>query len=90
MAGAPQIIERTPQLRAPLLGLFGAEDQTPSPAQVAELEQALKASGKTHEFHSYDGAGHGFLAADRPSYHAEAAANGHLRIQAWLRRYLVE
>ena len=88
MAGAPRIIDRAPRLQAPLLGLFGAEDQTPSPAQVAELEQALKANGKTYEFHSYEGAGHGFFAADRPSYHAEAAADGHLRILTWLRRYL--
>ena len=88
MAGAPQIIDRTPLLQAPLLGLFGAEDQTPSPAQVAELEQALKDNGKTYEFHSYEGAGHGFFAADRPSYRAEAAADGRQRILAWLGRYL--
>lgn len=55
-----------------LLGLFGAEDQTPSRAEVAGLEQALKASGKTSEFHSYEGAGHEFFAADRRSYRAEA------------------
>lgn len=88
MAGVPQIIDRTPRLRAPLPGLFGAEDQTPSAAQVAELEQALKASGKTYEFHSYDGVGHGFFAADRPSYRADAAADGHRRILTWLGRYL--
>jgi carboxymethylenebutenolidase len=88
MAGAPQIIDRVPRLQAPLLGLFGAEDQTPSPAQVAELELALKASGKTYEFHSYEGAGHGFFAAGRPSYQAEAAADGHLRILTWLGKYL--
>jgi dienelactone hydrolase len=50
-------IDRTPQLQAPLLGLFGAEDQTSSPPQVAELEQALKASGKAYEFHSLPGRG---------------------------------
>ena len=90
MAGAPQIIDRTPLLQAPLLGLFGAEDQTPSPAQVAELEQALKTSGKTYEFHSYEGAGHGFFAADRPAFRAGAAADGRTRILTWLRRYLAE
>lgn len=88
MAGVPQIVGRTAQLRGPLLGLFGALDQAPSPAEVAELEQALKASGKTYEFHSYAAAGHGFFAADRPSYHAEAAADGHRRILAWLGRYV--
>ena len=69
-------------------GAAVAEDQAPSPAQVAEFEQALKASGKTYEFHSYEGAGHGFFAADRPSYRAEAAADGHTRILTWLGRYL--
>jgi carboxymethylenebutenolidase len=88
MAGVPPIIDRTPLLGAPLLGLFGGQDQTPTPAQVAELEQALKASGKTYEFHSYEDAGHGFFAADRPSYQAEAAADGQQRILAWLGRYL--
>jgi carboxymethylenebutenolidase len=88
MAGVPQIIDRTPQLRAPLLGLFGALDQAPSSAEVAELEQALKAKGKMYEFHSYPAAGHGFFAADRPSYQAEAAADGHRRILTWLDRYL--
>jgi len=33
-----------------LLGLFGADDQHPSPEQVNELEQALIAQGKTYEF----------------------------------------
>jgi AcrR family transcriptional regulator len=70
---------RSARLQAPLLGLFGAEGQTPSPGQVAELEQALKASGKTYEFHSYEGAGHGFFAAD-----------GHTRILTWLGRYLAQ
>jgi dienelactone hydrolase len=31
---------------------------------------------------------HGFFAADRPSYRAEAAADGHMRILTWLGRYL--
>ena len=44
-------------LSCPLLGLFGADDQHPSPEQVAELEQELKTQGKTYEFHSYEGAG---------------------------------
>ena len=88
MAGAPQIIDRTPLLQAPLLGLFGAEDQTPSPAQVAQLELALKASGKTYEFHSYEGAGHAFFNVARPAYRPEAALDGWQRIFTWFGRYL--
>jgi carboxymethylenebutenolidase len=44
------ILDKTPNLSCPLLGLFGAEDKYPSPEHVAELEEALKANGKTCEF----------------------------------------
>ena len=57
--GSPALVERAADLSCPLLGLFGADDQHPSPEHVAELENAPKAHGKTYEFHSYDGAGHG-------------------------------
>jgi carboxymethylenebutenolidase len=76
-------------LSCPLLGLFGAEDQHPSPAEVAELEKALKQAGKTYEFHSYEGAGHAFFATNRPSYRPEAANDGWERIWTFFGRYLV-
>ncbi len=43
-----------------MLGIFGNEDQNPSPADVDDYEAALAAAGVAHEFHRYDGAGHGF------------------------------
>jgi carboxymethylenebutenolidase len=86
--GTPPLIERAAELACPLLGLFGNDDVSPSPEEVAELDSALKASGKTYEFHSYDGAGHAFLAVDRPSYRPEAAVDAWQHIWAWFRRYL--
>jgi hypothetical protein len=71
-----------------LLGLFGADDQFPTPEHVAELEQALIAHGKTYEFHTYDGAGHAFFSTDRPSYRPEAALDGWQRIFSWFDMYL--
>jgi carboxymethylenebutenolidase len=82
------LVDRTKDLSCPLLGLFGADDKHPSPEQVAELEQELKAQGKTHEFHSYEGAGHAFFGVDRPAYRPEAAVDGWQRIFAWYGRYL--
>jgi carboxymethylenebutenolidase len=82
------LVDKTPQLSCPLLGLFGAEDQYPSPAQVAELEEALKAAGKAYEFHSYAGAGHAFFAVNRPSYRPEAANDGWQKIFAFYGKYL--
>lgn len=70
------IIERLADLRCPLLGLFGADDAHPSPADVDQLDQLLTGHGKAHEFHSYAGAGHAFFAADRPSYRPESAVDG--------------
>ncbi|SHG50902.1 carboxymethylenebutenolidase [Jatrophihabitans endophyticus] len=82
------LIDRVPQLRCPLLGLFGNEDKHPSPAAVDELERLLRENGKTSEFHRYDDAGHAFFAVDRPSYRVAAANDGWERISDFLVRYL--
>ena len=82
------IVDLTPNLSCPLLGLFGKEDQYPSPEQVAELEKALVEAGKTFEFHSYDGAGHAFFSVNRPAYRPEAANDGWQRISDFFGRYL--
>jgi len=82
------LVGRTPELRCPLLGLFGNEDKFPSPEQVDELERALQAAGKTYEFHRYDGAGHAFFAVDRPAYRPEAAVDGWRRIFEWFGTHL--
>jgi carboxymethylenebutenolidase len=82
------VVDQTPHLGCPLLGLFGNDDQHPSPAQVDELEAALTAAGKTYEFHRYDGAGHAFFAVDRPSYRPEAATDGWARVFHFLAEHL--
>ncbi|MCE5265337.1 MAG: dienelactone hydrolase family protein [Deltaproteobacteria bacterium] len=78
----------TKDLSCPLLGLFGREDQRPSPADVAKTEAELRKWGKTYEFHTYDNAGHGFFAVDRPSYRPEAAVDGWNRVFQWFGQYL--
>jgi carboxymethylenebutenolidase len=82
------LVDQLPQLRAPLLGLFGREDSYPSPEQVVELDEILTANGKPHEFHSYDDAGHAFFAVDRPSYRVAAANDGWERITAFYAAHL--
>ena len=82
------IVDKTPQLSCPLLGLFGADDQHPSPDEVAELEKALQEAGKTYEFHSYEGAGHAFFSVNRPAYRVEAANDGWEKILAFYGQYL--
>ena len=81
-------IEYTKDLSCPLLGLFGEEDKSPTPEQVAQHEQALKQHGKTYEFHMYPQAGHGFFYYDRPVYRQEQAVDGWKKIFAFLDKYL--
>jgi carboxymethylenebutenolidase len=81
-------VDYTKDLTCPVLGIFGEEDQFPTPAQVAELEQALVTHGKTHEFHMYPNAGHGFFYYDRPAYRQEQAMDGWKKIWAFLQKYV--
>jgi carboxymethylenebutenolidase len=81
-------IDYTQDLRCPLLGLFGREDQRPSPKDMAKTEEELKRWNKNYEFHTYDNAGHGFFSVDRPSYRPEAAMDGWKRVFGWFDKYL--
>lgn len=76
-------IDYTKDLKAPLLGLFGNEDQRPSPADVNKHEEELKKQGKKYEFHRYDGAGHGFFYYDRAAYRQQQAMDGWAKVFAF-------
>ncbi len=81
-------IDYTRDLTCPLLGLFGNEDQSPTPEQVNQHEEELKRHGKTYEFHRYDGAGHGFLYYDRPMYRQEQAVDAWPKVYSFLEQHL--
>jgi carboxymethylenebutenolidase len=74
------LVDELPNLRAPLLGLFGQDDSYPSPEHVDELERILVAEGMSYEFHRYPDAGHAFFAVDRPAYRVAAANDGWERV----------
>ena len=96
VAGPGELNERQPKapihmtegLACPLLGLFGAEDTSPSPEQTQMIEQELQRLGKTYEFHTYQNAGHAFFADYRPSYRQEAAVDGWRRVFEWFDGHL--
>jgi carboxymethylenebutenolidase len=82
------LVDQLPNLRCPVLGLFGNEDKYPTPAQVDEFEQILREHDKPYEFHRYDGAGHAFFAVDRPSYRVQPANDGWERITEFYAKHL--
>jgi carboxymethylenebutenolidase len=91
-AGSPvkmaPVVQLAKDLSCPLLGMFGEDDQHPSPEEVAVLEKHLIEHGKTYEFHSYPGAGHAFFCVDRPAYRPEAATDGWDKVNAFFGRQL--
>lgn len=81
-------IDLTKDLSCPLLGLFGAEDRSPTAEQVAQHEEALRQHGKDYEFHMYEGAGHGFFYSHSGMYRQEAAVDGWEKVWAFFAKHL--
>ena len=82
------VLDRAGEMRCPLLGLFGAEDPNPSPADVEEISSELDRLAKLHEFHVYPGAGHGFFDTQSVRYNLEAARDGWMRTFSFFARHL--
>ena len=82
------LVDRSPAVQMPILGLFGNDDQFPTPEQVDVLDKTLTDAGKDHQFHRYDGAGHAFFSVDRPAYRVEAAIDGWQRISDFFGTHL--
>ena len=81
-------IDYTADLSSPILGLFGAEDLSPTPDDVNLHQAELEKHGKEHEFHTFDGAGHGFFYYDRPMYRQQQAVDGWDKMFTFLGRHL--
>jgi carboxymethylenebutenolidase len=72
-------------LNAPILGLYGGADNGIPQESVEEMRKAIKAGGKTGEIVVYPDTPHAFFADYRPSYRAEAAADGWKRMLDWFK-----
>ncbi len=81
-------IDYTKDLSCPILGLFGKNDSSPTPAQEAQHEAALKEHGKEYDFHMYPDAGHGFFYHHRPNYRQQQAVDGWNKTFAFLAKHL--
>ncbi|GAB4131879.1 MAG: dienelactone hydrolase family protein [Cyanobacteria bacterium J069] len=75
------------KISAPVLGLYGEKDDGIPLDTVEQMKSALKDANAPGEIIVYPDAPHGFHADYRPSYRADAAADGWQRLQAWFREY---
>lgn len=76
-------VDRVAALKAPVLGLYGGQDQGIPLTAVEAQRAALTAAKSPSEIVVYPDAPHAFYADYRPSYRAEAAADGWKRLLAW-------
>jgi len=72
--GRPILTRRIPEIVAPLLLNYGADDESISPAERGRLTEKLSEAGKPFTLSTYTEAGHGFASRDRPSFNPGAAS----------------
>ncbi|MBI4853108.1 MAG: dienelactone hydrolase family protein [Acidobacteria bacterium] len=81
--------EQAKNIVAPILGIFGAQDDNPSPSDVEKIAAKLTLLGKIHNFNIYQGAGHAFLNFTRLSAFCPLQAKEAWdKCLAWLNQYL--
>jgi carboxymethylenebutenolidase len=83
-------IDLAAEMRAPVLGLYGAADGGIPNDTVERMREALKAAGKTAEIVLYPDTPHAFHADYRPSYRKAQAEDGWKRLLEWFGRYGVK
>src|SRR5436190_6490952 len=80
-------LQLAPEMKAPVLGLYGGADTGIPVAQVEQMKAALEQNKKTAEFKIYPEAPHGFHADYRGSYRKDAAEDAWKQAQAWFKKY---
>jgi carboxymethylenebutenolidase len=82
-------LDYAPELRCPLLGFFGEQDEFVPVEDVRELERRLLATGREVEIVLYPDAGHAFMNDTRPdAYRERVAKDAWRRMVAFLKRHL--
>jgi carboxymethylenebutenolidase len=76
----PNVKPDLPNLKAPVLGIYAENDSSTPPEAVRDLEQKLRALGKSVEMHIYPGVDHAFFNDTRPGVYNRQAAE-----DAWRR-----
>jgi carboxymethylenebutenolidase len=76
------------EINAPVLGLYGGQDQGIKAADVEAMTAALAKAGQLKsKLEVFTDAGHGFFADYRPSYNEKDAKQGWSELLAWYRKY---
>ena len=86
----PPAIKLAANIKCPVAGFFGNDDENPSPKDVDEYEAALENGGIEYEFHRYDGAGHAFQSFNsEDNYRESTSEDAWKKVLGFLGRNLV-
>lgn len=80
-------IDVAAKLHAPVLGLYGGQDQGIPLTDVEAMQGELERAGGKSEIIVYPDAPHAFHADYRPSFRKEAAEDGWQKLKDWLARH---
>jgi carboxymethylenebutenolidase len=80
-------IDEASSLKAPVLGLYGAEDDGIPLHTVEQMQQVLKTAGGSSQIVIYPNTPHAFYADYRSSYRKEQAEDGWKRLQNWFKQH---
>ena len=80
-------LDQADNMLAPVLGLYGGQDQGIPNADVDAMNARLKAAGGKSYIHVYADAPHAFHADYRPNYRAAEAKDGWQRMLAWFKQH---
>jgi carboxymethylenebutenolidase len=86
-------IDNAAQLKVPVLGLYGRQDQSIPQDTIEAMKQAIAngpPSARGSQFVVYDDAPHAFFADYRPSYRKADAEDGWRRALAWFKEHGVK
>ena len=75
------------ELKAPVLGLYGAADQGIPVASIEDMKAELKSAKVATEFVVYPDTPHAFHADYRPSFREGPAKDGWKRMQEWFKKH---
>ena len=70
----PSPFELMANIKCPILGFFGGDDQNPTLQEARDMDAELTKHGVEHDFHSYAGAGHAYMNFNNPNMYRKGAA----------------
>jgi carboxymethylenebutenolidase len=82
--------DRITESTAPILMIYGADDESIAAPEIGRVTEALAARKKRFAISVYPDAGHAFASSTRPQYRPEAAESAWDEALAFFDRYLVD